>query len=69
MRHLELRKELEKNIVYEVSQIPYEFKEEYSDVEYREVKCDGGWFVLYFNNFNKVCHKKCKGSIEGWILL
>ena len=65
-RHLELQKELEKNIVCDINQIPYEFEEKYIDVEDREVKCDEGWLVLYCNNCNRVCHKKCKGPIEGW---
>ena len=65
-RHLELQKELEKNILCDISLIPYEFEEKYIDVEDREVECDEGWFVLYCNNCNRVCHKKCKGSKEGW---
>ena len=65
-RHLELQKELEKNIVCDINQIPYEFEEKYINVEDREVKCDEGWLVLYCNNCNRVCHKKCKGPIEGW---
>jgi len=66
IRHLELQKELEKNIVCDLSQIPYEFEEKYIDVEDREVKCNEGWLVLYCNNCNRVCHKKCKGPKEGW---
>ena len=28
--------------------------------------CENGWYVLYCNFHNKVCHNKCKGSKEGW---
>ena len=45
-RLLELQKELEKNIVCGVCQIPYVFEEKYIDVENREVKCNEGWLVL-----------------------
>ena len=45
-RLLELQKELEKNIVWGVCQIPYVFEEKYIDVENREVKCNEGWLVL-----------------------
>jgi len=28
--------------------------------------CSSGWYVLYCNNCNKICHYNCKGPNEGW---
>ena len=53
----------------ENSKIPLE---EYEDTIIKseiidEVKnCGEVWYVLYYNTCKKVCHKKCKGSKEGW---
>lgn len=66
MRLLELQKELEKNAACKVNTIPYTEEEPYEDIVDKEIKCDSGWFVLYCNTCNKVCHKKCKGKHEGW---
>ena len=66
MRLLELQKKLEKNKECEVGQIPYTVNVPYDEVIDKEVKCDEGWYVLYCNTCNKVCHQKCKGPNEGW---
>ena len=66
MRLLELQNQLEKNAECEVGQIPYPFDEPYDEVIDKEIKCDEGWYVLYCNTCNKVCHKNCKGPNEGW---
>ena len=63
---MELQKDYEKNTENEVPTIPYTDCINYTDVESQEVRCDSGWYVLYCNSCNKVCHKKCKGKNEGW---
>jgi len=40
-------------------QIPYEEK-------YKE-NLSKGWYVLYCNNCNKICHSNCKGPNEGYL--
>jgi len=37
-----------------------------SEVIDEEKKCESGWYILYYDNFKKVYHDKCKGSKEGW---
>ena len=37
-----------------------------SEVIDEVVNCEKGWYVLYCNACTKICHKKCKGSKEGW---
>lgn len=66
MRLLELQKQLEKNAESEVGQVPYTVDEPYDEVIDKEVKCDDGWYVLYCDTCEKVCHKNCKGPNEGW---
>jgi len=66
IRLMNLTKDLEKNAESKVSQIPYTIQEPYQEVVDKEVKCDSGWYVLYCENCNKVCHAKCKGKNEGW---
>ena len=62
----DLQRDLLKHQESNISQIPYTAQEEYIDVVDKEIRCDTGWFVLFCNSCNKVCHKKCKGSKEGW---
>ena len=65
-RLIELQNQLEKNAECEVGQVPYIAEEPYDEVIDKEVKCESGWYVLYCNTCNKICHKKCKGRNEGW---
>lgn len=66
MRLIELQKQLEKNAECEVGQIAYIVDEPYDEVIDKEEKCDSGWYVLFCNSCNKICHKTCKGPNEGW---
>lgn len=66
MRLIELQKQLEKNAECEVGQVPYTVTVPYDEVLDKEVRCESGWYVLYCNTCNKVCHKNCKGPNEGW---
>ena len=66
IRLYDLTKELEQNSASEVGQIPYTIQEPYEEIIDKEMKCDSGWYVLYCNTCEKVCHAKCKGSNEGW---
>ena len=63
---MELQKDYEKNTENKVPTIPYTDIIHYTDVESKEVRCNSGWYVLYCNSCNKVCHKYCKGKNEGW---
>ena len=66
MKLIELQNDLQKYQESKVVPTPYTIQEEYTDVIDKEIRCDSGWYVLYCNNCNRVCHKKCKGSNEGW---
>ena len=41
------------------------YRKEYRTETYKEY-CDSGWYVLYCNTCNRVCHRNCKGSKEGF---
>lgn len=66
MRLIELQNQLKNNAECEVGQVLYIDYVPYDEVIDKEVKCDSGWYVLYCNKCNKVCHKNCKGPNEGW---
>jgi GTP-binding protein EngB required for normal cell division len=66
MKLLKLQSEYEKNAESKIPLIPYTVNESYTEIVDTEEKCESGWYVLYCNEHNKVCHKKCKGSKEGW---
>ena len=66
IRLLELQKELTANAACAVGTIPYIVEVPYSEACDKEIGCESGWYVLYCNTCNKVCHKKCKGPDEGW---
>ena len=63
---IELQNDLQKYQESKVVPTPYTVQESYTDVVDREIRCDSGWYVLFCNSCNRVCHKKCKGSNEGW---
>lgn len=63
---MQLQTDLQKNAESRVPQIPYTVKEPYEEVIEKTVDCKKGWFVLYCKHHQKVCHKNCKGSKEGW---
>ena len=62
----ELQRDLLKHHENIKTHIPYISQEKYIDVVDKEIRCDRGWFVLFCNSCNKVCHKRCKGIKEGW---
>ena len=66
MKLMQLQTELQKNAESKVAQIPYTVNESYSEVVDKTVDCKSGWYVLYCKYHDKVCHKNCKGSKEGW---
>ena len=63
---LKLQNEYEQNLESNIPSIPYTVEVPYTEIVDTEEKCDSGWYVLYCNYHNKVCHKKCKGPKEGW---
>ena len=63
---MEFQKDYENCAESEIPLVPYEVPETYTEIIDKEEKCDSGWYVLYCKEHNKVCHKKCKGSSEGW---
>ena len=66
IRLISLLNEVEEWVSSQKSIIQYTFQEHIEEIVNKEIKCDSGWYVLYCNYCNKVCHKKCKGMIEGW---
>ena len=39
---------------------------EYYELEEETVNCSNGWYVLYCDKHEYVCHKNCRGQYEGW---
>ena len=39
---------------------------EYFEMEEETVNCSNGWYVLYCDKHEYVCHKNCRGKYEGW---
>ena len=66
IRLISLLNEVEGYISSQKSIIQYTFQEHIEEIVNKEIKCDSGWYVLYCNYRKKICHKKCKGMIEGW---
>ena len=66
IRLISLLNEVEGYISSQKSIIQYTFQEHFEEIVNKEIKCDSGWYVLYCNYCKKICHKKCKGMIEGW---
>lgn len=66
MKLVELQSELQKYQESKIVPIPYTIQESYIDVVDKEIRCDSGWYVLFCNSCERVCHRKCKGRNEGW---
>ena len=41
-------------------------KKEITEMEEETVNCSSGWYVLYCDEHDYVCHKSCRGKNEGW---